>query len=75
MRFATLLRPPPSAKDRDKKPTMIGLVGTPREQEAGYRLHPDYWGKGYMTEAFGMFLKLFWESEGVFSWMSAPLKL
>lgn len=36
--------------------TLIGSAGftgrgTPREDELGYALHPDWWGRGLMTEA------------------------
>lgn len=43
---------------------MIGTIAFPREQEIGYKLHPDYWGKGYMSEALKMFLEMFWNAEG-----------
>lgn len=49
-----------------EKPKMIGVMGTPRRAEIGYKLHPNYWGKGYMSEALTLFLKMFWESEGLF---------
>jgi len=57
------------ASDRDsmnksKMLKMIGVVGTPRESEIAYKVHPDYWGKGYMSEALEMFLDLFWKLEG-----------
>ncbi|KAH7336268.1 GNAT domain-containing protein [Rhexocercosporidium sp. MPI-PUGE-AT-0058] len=44
----------------DVKPKMIGTVGIVREVEIGYRIHPDYWGKGYMSEALTMFLDMWW---------------
>ncbi|KAG4442045.1 hypothetical protein IFR05_002439 [Cadophora sp. M221] len=43
------------------KPKMIGVVGIVREVEIGYRLLPDYWGKGYMSEALTMFLAMWWD--------------
>lgn len=65
-RFAVLLRPDASLQSPDDtvKPKMIGVVGTPRESEVAYKLHPDYWGKGYMPEALCMFIKLYWQFEG-----------
>ena len=65
-RWAILLRPDPSTPppEENQKPRMIGVVGTPRESEVAYKLHPDYWGKGYMSEALAMFIKLFWQLEG-----------
>ncbi len=52
--------------DNNGKPKLIGVVGVVREPEIGYRIHPDYWGKGYMSEALTMFLKMWWALEGVF---------
>ena len=73
-RWAVLLRPSVS-ESTDKggdereapkyKPKMIGIVGTPRKGELAYKINPDYWGKGYMSETLHMFLKMFWESKGL----------
>ncbi|KAH8684843.1 GNAT domain-containing protein [Tricladium varicosporioides] len=52
--FAILLRCP-----KGQKPKMIGVVGTGRESEVGYKVHPDFSGKGYMTEALKLFTSLF----------------
>lgn len=38
---------------------MIGVIGIVREQEIGYRIHPDFWGKGFMSEALKMFIEMF----------------
>jgi ribosomal-protein-alanine N-acetyltransferase len=46
------------------KPTMIGVIGTPREADIGYKLSKAHWGKGYMTEAIALFLDLFWSLPG-----------
>jgi ribosomal-protein-alanine N-acetyltransferase len=66
-RYAILLRPDPSRPppEGNQKPKMIGILGTPREFEVAYKLHPDYWGKGYMSEALAMFIKIFWQLEGL----------
>ncbi|KAK0105106.1 hypothetical protein ONS96_004509 [Cadophora gregata f. sp. sojae] len=48
---------------RAEKPKMIGIVGTPRKGELAYKIHPDYWGKGYMSETLTIFLNMFWAAE------------
>jgi ribosomal-protein-alanine N-acetyltransferase len=66
-RYAIMLRPDLSVHIGEvQKPKMIGIVGTPRESEVAYKLHPTYWGRGYMSEALATFLELFWQSEGHF---------
>jgi [ribosomal protein S5]-alanine N-acetyltransferase len=45
---------------------MIGAIGIVREQEIGYRLHPEFWGKGFMTEALAMFIDMWWGMESTF---------
>ncbi|KAK4501113.1 hypothetical protein PRZ48_006919 [Zasmidium cellare] len=37
--------------------TLIGLIGTFRPREIGFSLHPDFWGKGYATEAVRAFCR------------------
>src|SRR5690348_3148177 len=58
--FAILLRCP-----EGQKPKMIGAIGTGRESEVGYKVHPDFSGKGYMTEALKLFTTLFFTLEGM----------
>jgi len=70
--YAILLRPDePQTGDHvehvTQKPKMIGIIGTKFSVEIAYRLHPNYWNKGYMSEALAIFLKLFWSLEGMFS--------
>ncbi|CAL3969495.1 unnamed protein product [Diplocarpon coronariae] len=56
-------------KDKDldsrsaSRPRLIGIVGIPREAEMGYRIHPDHWGKGYMSEALTLFVEMWWGLE------------
>lgn len=59
-RWAIMLK----GEGKGVRPKMIGVVGIVREVEIGYRLHPDYWGKGYMTEALTMFLAMWWDLDG-----------
>ena len=54
-----------NSKTLAEQPKMIGIVGTPRKGELAYKINPEYWGKGYMSETLTMFLKMFWESEGL----------
>jgi RimJ/RimL family protein N-acetyltransferase len=62
-RWAILLRPLPGSQE-SFKPRMIGVIAIVREQEIGYKLHPDFWGKGYMTETLRMFIDMYWKMEG-----------
>jgi ribosomal-protein-alanine N-acetyltransferase len=57
---------------KEGKLCMIGIIGVVREQEIGYRLHPDFWGKGYMTEALAMFIEMWWEMESMISLSRSP---
>jgi len=59
-----MLRPETSAEITVQKPIMIGSIGTPRKCEIGYKLLPEYWGKGYMSEALALFLNFWWNDEG-----------
>jgi ribosomal-protein-alanine N-acetyltransferase len=66
-RWAILLRPLPGSQEENAKPRMIGIIGIVREQEIGYKVHPDFWGKRYMTEALKMFINMYWKMEGKIS--------
>jgi hypothetical protein len=56
---------------------MIGTVGVVRlpgdaffdSAEIAYGIHSDFWGKGYASEALGMFVGLYWTAgrESLFS--------
>ena len=55
-------------KDENPKAgRLIGAIGIPREGEIGYKLHPDFWGKGYMSYALRQAVNLFWRFDGKFS--------
>jgi ribosomal-protein-alanine N-acetyltransferase len=67
-RWAIVLR-----NSTESEMRMIGIVGLCREQEISYKLHPDFWRQGYMTEALDLFLQLFWATKGKnFSLKSSP---
>ena len=57
---------------KEIKLCMIGIIGVVREQEIGYRLHPDFWGKGYMTEALAMVTEMWWGMESMISLSRSP---
>jgi Acetyltransferase (GNAT) domain len=71
---AILLRPSLGFPEISK-PKMIGSIGIVREQEVGYGLHSDFWGKGYMTEAMRMFIDIFWKTERMYLFLSASQPL
>jgi ribosomal-protein-alanine N-acetyltransferase len=73
-RWAILLRQLPGSQENSDKPRMIGIIGIVREQEIGYKVHPDFWGKGYMTEALKMFINLYWKMEGILFFLSVVIK-
>jgi len=72
--YAILLRPDPLsqvagsslATTEVEKPRMIGVLGSPREAELAYKLHPDFWGKGYMSEALKAFIEIYWAGKFIF---------
>ena len=50
--------------------TLIGSAGftgrgSPGEDELGYALHPDWWGRGLMTEAASELLRYAFEDRGL----------
>ncbi len=65
-RFAIILKDERQKKG-DGKLRMIGIIGPPKERCLGYMLHPEFWGKGYMTEGLKAYLELFWENKCLFS--------
>jgi RimJ/RimL family protein N-acetyltransferase len=57
-RWVDEAQPPPADKQ------VIGYVGINQvypSPEIGYSIHPDYWGKGYATEALEGLLKTWWK--------------
>ncbi|TAQ88128.1 hypothetical protein B7494_g3513 [Chlorociboria aeruginascens] len=69
--YAILLRPVLSNLEpwvnEDGSPKIVGIVGTFRRGgeglETSYCMNIKYWGRGYATEAFREFLKVFWRLE------------
>ena len=63
---------------------MIGTVGVVRlpgdtfldSAEIAYGIHSDFWGKGYASEALGMFVGSYWATgrESFISISPAPVK-
>ncbi|TGO52646.1 hypothetical protein BCON_0137g00060 [Botryotinia convoluta] len=55
----------PVADEREgQEMEMIGIIGiSHRPENVGYKIHPDHWGKGYMTEALRLFVEMFWTLE------------
>jgi RimJ/RimL family protein N-acetyltransferase len=49
------------------------MIGTPRisddgeRVEIGYKLHSDYWGRGYASEALDLFKKIYWDEQSIAS--------
>lgn len=47
---------------------MVGFAGTnrlgPQGMETGYCVKRKYWGMGYASEGFGLFLDMYWGLEG-----------
>ena len=61
--YAILLRQyDNSALEAYPSQRMIGTVGVIRQPpELGYMMHPDFWGKGYASEAVQLFLQFYWQ--------------
>jgi ribosomal-protein-alanine N-acetyltransferase len=63
--YAIFLREPLNSAESGK-PRMIGTIGATRVLpdedaiELSYGLPPSFWGRGYIREALGKFIKLYW---------------
>ena len=61
--FAVLLK---NSKNDQGELRMIGKVGIFQfPAEISWMLHPDFWGKGYASEAVQGFLDWYWKDEGI----------
>lgn len=50
------------------------MLGATHAPEIGYMLHPDFWGKGLVTEAVRAFMPLFWKKyAGVYDYATAEI--
>lgn len=55
--------------DGETRGKMIGSIGIPRlshdgvASEVGYGITPEFWGKGYASEALVMFVRLYFNSK------------
>ncbi|KAJ5053994.1 uncharacterized protein L3040_000282 [Drepanopeziza brunnea f. sp. 'multigermtubi'] len=63
--WAIMLKNGREEGDGSAKAVHIGNIEMPREAEVGYRIHPDYWRRGYMSEALAMFIAFWWAEEGM----------
>ncbi|CZR51629.1 uncharacterized protein PAC_01506 [Phialocephala subalpina] len=70
-KFAIMLKDVPEntkagieVKNAKGEAKCIGITGTnrwsPQGMETGYCLNREYWGRGFATEAFALFLKWYW---------------
>ena len=65
--YAILLQPSAS----NQAGTLIGIICIPRVSsdgeipEIGYGIRSDYWGRGYASEAVGLFTSLYWAEESI----------
>ncbi|TAQ88129.1 hypothetical protein B7494_g3512 [Chlorociboria aeruginascens] len=59
-------------EEGQKKAKLIGVIGAIRESEkgaeVGYGIGPEWWGKGYMTEALGLFIKTWFSIKREHDW-------
>ncbi|KAE9379965.1 acyl-CoA N-acyltransferase [Stipitochalara longipes BDJ] len=60
------------AGEESKESEMIGVIGIPRLShdglagEVGYGIMPSFWGKGYASEALGLFVRYYFNSKREF---------
>lgn len=63
---STLVTGGDEAEGETQAMKLIGIIGLANYPDnIGYKVHPDYWGKGYMTEALKLFVEMFWTLEGL----------
>jgi RimJ/RimL family protein N-acetyltransferase len=67
--YAIILKAENNKDERVENGQMIGVIGIPRlshdgmAAEVGYGIRPDFWGRGYASEALILFVKHYFSSE------------
>ena len=51
----------PDSNSKPEEPIVIGFTGAHHLPEVGYIFEPDFWGKGYATEALKAWLAMYWQ--------------
>jgi RimJ/RimL family protein N-acetyltransferase len=70
--YAIILKVENSKEIAGEGGEMIGVIGIPRlshdglAAEVGYGLIPEFWGKGYASEALNVFAKYYFNSKSKF---------
>jgi hypothetical protein len=67
--YAIVLKSVTEGMEKGERGGMIGVIGIPRlshdglAAEVGYAITPDFWGRGYASEALILFVKHYFNSE------------
>jgi hypothetical protein len=70
--YAIVLKSVAEGMEEGERGGMIGVIGIPRlshdglAAEVGYAIVPDFWGRGYASEALILFVRHYFNSERKF---------